>query len=107
MATVFASVEIFRGTEQWTTLPRWVNDVAALEHASHAARLLEPFKGLERSATSTEQRQMLDELQEVAHALFNDTAAFRDPGFGSGRTKESKDDTPASPVKEPLHKSTI
>ncbi|MBL8472397.1 MAG: phospholipase D family protein [Rhodocyclaceae bacterium] len=97
-ATVFASVEIFCGTEQWATLPRWVNDVAALEHASHAARLLEPFKGLERSATSTEQRQMLDELQDVAHALFNDTAAFRDPGFGSARTKESKNDTPASPV---------
>ena len=97
-ATVFASVEIFRGAEQWTTLPRWVNDVAALEHASHAARLLEPFKGLERSATSAEQRQMLDELQEVAHALFNDTAAFRDPGFGSARTKESKDDVPAAPV---------
>ena len=97
-ATVFASVQIFRGTEQWTTMPRWVNDVAALEHASHAARLLEPFKGLERSVTSTEQRQMLDELQEVAHALFNDTAAFRDPGFGSARTKESKDDVPAEPV---------
>ncbi len=97
-ATVFASVEIFREAEQWTTFPRWVNDVAALEHASHAARLLEPFKGLECSATSTEQRQMLDELQEVAHALFNDTAAFRDPGFGSARTKESKDDAPASPV---------
>lgn len=97
-ATVFASVEIFRGAEQWATQPRWVNDVAALEHASHAARLLEPFKGLERSATSTEQRQMLDELQEVAHALFNDTAAFRDSGFGSARSKESKDDTPAAPV---------
>lgn len=97
-ATVFASVQIFHGTEQWTTMPRWVNDVAALEHASYAARLLEPFKGLERSATSTEQRQMLDELQEVAHALFNDTAAFRDPGFGSARTKESKDDVPAEPV---------
>jgi len=41
---------------------------------------------------------MLDELQEVAHALFNDTAAFRDPGFGSARTKESKDDVPAEPV---------
>jgi hypothetical protein len=97
-ATVFASVEIFRGAERWMTLPRWVNDVAALEHASHAARLLEPFKGLERNATSTEQRQMLDELQEVAHALFNDAAAFRDPGFGSASSKESKDDTPTAPV---------
>lgn len=97
-ATVFASVEITGGTEQWTTLARWVNDVAALEHASHAARLLEPFKGLERSANSAEQRQMLDELQEVAHALFNDTAAFRDPGFGSTRANERKDNAPASPV---------
>ena len=97
-ATVFARMEISGKGKHWTTLPRWLNDVAALEHASHAARLLEPFKGLERSATSSEQRQMLDELQEVAHALFNDTVAFRDPGFGSRRTNESKGDTPASPV---------
>lgn len=96
--TVFACVQIFRGAEQWKTLPRWVNDVAALEHASHSARLLEPFKELERSATSAEQRQMLNELQEVAHALFNDTAAFRDPGFSSGRTDKSKVETPAAPV---------
>jgi len=98
MATVFACVQISCGNEQWKTPPRWVNDVAALEHASHSARLLEPFKGLERSATSTEQRQMLDELQEVAHALFNDTAAFRDPGFGSGRTDKSRVETPVAPV---------
>jgi hypothetical protein len=97
-ATVFACVEVSAENEQWTTLPRWVNDVAALEHASHSARLLEPFKSLEQGGSSKEQRQMLDELQEVAHALFNDTAAFRDPAFGSGRTKEPKDDAPASPV---------
>jgi hypothetical protein len=97
-ATVFACLEISGEGKHWTTLPRWLNDVAALEHTSHTAPLLEPFKGLERSATSTEQRQMLDDLQEVAHALFNDTAAFRDPGFGSGRAKETKDNAPASPV---------
>ena len=97
-ATVFAIVKISRGDEQWNTLPMWVSDVAALEHASHSARLLEPFKGLERSATSSDQRQMLDDLQEVAHALFSDSAAFRDPGFGSGRIDKSKDGTPAAPV---------
>lgn len=97
-ATIFAFVKISRGTEQWRTLSMWVNDVAALEHASHSARLLEPFKGLERSATSSEQRQMLDDLQEVALALFNDAAAFPDPGFGYGRIDKSKDDTPATPV---------
>ncbi|WP_176300923.1 hypothetical protein [Burkholderia vietnamiensis] len=96
--TAFACVQISRGAAQWKTLPRWVNDIAALEHASHSARLLEPFKGLERSATSTEQRQILDELQEVAHALFNDLAAFRDPGFGSGRTDKPEEEAPAAPV---------
>ena len=97
-ATVFACVVVSRGDEQWKTQPRWVNDVAALEHASHSARLLEPFKSLERSTTSAEQRQMLDDLQEVAHALFNDTTSFRDPGFGSGRTEKAKEEAPAAPV---------
>jgi hypothetical protein len=96
-ATVFACVHISCGSEQWTTLPRWVNDVAALEHASNSARLLEPFKGLEHSTTSTEQRQMLDELQEVAQAIFNDTASFRDHSFGTTDCK-SKGDAPATPV---------
>lgn len=97
-ATVFALVAITRGDECWQTLPRWVNDVAALEHASHSARLLEPFKGLEREASSKEQRQMLDELQEVAHALFNDAASFRDPGAGSGRVDKANEVAPAAPV---------
>lgn len=97
-ATVFACVEISDGGERWVTLPKWVNDIATLEHASHSARLLEPFKGLEHSATSAEQRQMLQELQEVAHALFNDSAAFRDPGLGLGVSGKSKDNSPASPV---------
>ncbi len=34
----------------------------------------------------------------VAHVLFNDTAAFRDLGFGSGRPNKPKGDAPASPV---------
>lgn len=97
-ATVFASASITRGGDRWTTQTRWVNDIAALENASHAARLLEPFKGLERSASSAEQRQMLEELQEVAQALFNDPASFRDPGFGSGRTDKTKDEEPPAPV---------
>lgn len=97
-ATVFACVEISGDGKHWTTLPRWLNDVAALEHASHSARLLEPFKELECSTTPTEKRRVLDELQEVAHALLNDATAFRDLGFGSWRTQKTTDNTPASPV---------
>lgn len=96
-ATVFASATVAVGSDSWTTVPRWVDDIAALEHASHATRLLEPFKGLDRNASSAEQRQMLDELQEVAQALFNDTASFRDPSFGSVDRK-TKDEAPAAPV---------
>src|SRR5690606_4463285 len=53
----------------------------------------------ERSGSSAEQRQMLDELNEVAQALFNDAASFRDPGFGSDRRDEFKgEEQPAAPV---------
>ena len=61
------------------------------------ARLLAPFEGLDRNTSSAEQRQMLDELQEVAQALFNDTASFRDPSFGATERK-TNDDAPAAPV---------
>ncbi len=97
-STVFASICIRSGTKSWITTPRWVNDLTALQHASQAARLLEPFKGLERSTSSAEQRQMLDELQEVAQALFNDSASFRDPGFGSGRSGTKENDSSWVPV---------
>ncbi len=96
-ATMFASVIVTMGTDSWTTASRWVDDLAALEHASHSARLLEPFKALDRSTSSAEQRQMLNELQEVAQTLFNDPASFRDPGFGGGDRKK-KSDAPAEPV---------
>lgn len=97
-ATAFASAYIRQGDKDWTTPPRWIDDLTALQHASQAARLLEPFKGLERSASSAEQRQMLDELQDVAQALFNDFASFSDPGFGSGRNDKSKEEVPSAPV---------
>lgn len=92
-ATMFASVIVTLGAVSWMTGSRWIDDLAALEHASHSARLLEPFKALDRA----EQRQMLDELQEVARTLFNDSASFRDPGFGGGDRKK-KSDAPAEPV---------
>lgn len=100
-ATMFASVIVTMGADSWTTAFRWVDDLAALEHASHSARLLEPFKALDRSTSSAEQRQMLDELQEVAQTLFNDPASFRDPGFGGG-DRNRKSDAPAEPV-NPSH----
>jgi len=96
-ATVFASVVVTIGADTWAAGPRWVDDVASLEHASQAARLLEPFKGLDRNGSSAEQRQMLDELQEVAQALFNDTSSFRDPTFG-GTDRKTKGDAPSAPV---------
>ncbi len=96
-ATVFASVVVTMGTDTWATGTRWVDDVSSLEHASQAARLLEPFKGLDRTGSSAEQRHMLDELQEVAHTLFSDTSSFRDPTFG--RTdRKSKNDAHPAPV---------
>jgi hypothetical protein len=97
-ATVFASICIRHEAKSWITAARWINDLTALRHATQTARLLEPFKGLERNASSTEQRQMLDELHEVARALFNDTATFRDPGFSSERKSKSEEDRSSAPV---------
>lgn len=95
--TIYASVIVSVGSDSWTTSSRWIDDLAALEHASHSTKLLEPFKALDRSTSSAEQRQMLDELQEVAQTLFNDPGSFRDPGTGGGDRKK-KSDVPAEPI---------
>ncbi len=95
--TMFASLIVSTESDTFRTLPRWIDDIASLEHASHAARLLEPFKALDQGTTSTERRQILDELQEVAQTLFNDSTSFRDPGFG-GIDRKKKIDTPTEPV---------
>ncbi len=97
-STSFASVRVIAGASSWKTAPRWIDDLAALRHASQSARLLEPFKGLEHSATTAEQRQMLEDLQEVAQALFNDTAAFRDPGTGTAGDGKPDNEIAAPPV---------
>jgi hypothetical protein len=96
--TAFASVRLRQGDRIWTTPPRWIDDLSALRDAGQSAWLVEPFRGLERSATSAEQRQMLDDLQEVARTLFNDSASFPDPGFGPGRREKTDDGAPAAPV---------
>ncbi len=96
--TKFATVLVCREDTCWATGPRWINDLLALQHASQSARLLEPFNGLARSGSSAEQKQMLDELNEVAQALFNDAASFRDPGLSVDRRESKADQTPAAPV---------
>ena len=98
-ATSFAAIKVVQDDSSWITAPRWINDLSALQHASQAARLLEPFRGLERGGSSKEQRQMLNELNEVAQILFNDPASFRDPGFGTGGRKNPENhEPPSSPV---------
>jgi hypothetical protein len=53
---------------------------------------------LESSATIAEQRQMLDDLQEVAQALFSDFDSFRDPGFGTAPHPKKAGEVSAAPV---------
>lgn len=96
--TLFGRARITRDSESWTTAARWVDDLAGLRHASHSVRLLEPFNGLERGTTSAEQRQILGDLQEVAHALFSDTAAFRDSVSATVREKQTRGEPAAPPV---------
>lgn len=90
--TVFASARVTHDGQAWTTPPHWINDLASLEHASQAARLLVPFEGLSGSVTSGEQRAMLDDLREVARTLFHETASFRDPSFGKRHKEKLKED---------------
>lgn len=97
-ATVFASVRITLGDQTWSTLPRWIDDLTTLEHASQSARLIEPFRDLDRSTSSSEQRVMLDDLQEVARTLFHEEASFRDPAFGSARKDKSQPETISAPI---------
>ena len=96
--TTFASVHLRQGALSWTTSCHWINDVIALQHAALSGRLLEPFRGFDGNVTPSEQRQMLDDLQEVARTLFNDSASFRDPGLGAGREHKKMDEAGAAPV---------
>jgi hypothetical protein len=96
--TVFAFVKITLSDQSWSTLPRWIDDLTTLEYASKSARLIEPFRDLDRSTSSSEQRAMLDDLQDVARALFHETASFRDPAFGNARKEKPQLETTAAPV---------
>jgi hypothetical protein len=97
-ATAFGSVRLRLGDRAWWTPSRWIDDLGALQHASQSARLSEPFRGMDGAATPAEQRQVMDDLQEIAQALFNDPASFRDPGFGAGRDGKKDSEGSAAPV---------
>lgn len=96
--TSFASVCISRGNLAWCTQSRWIDDIAALHEATQAAGMLEPFNDFERASSSAEQRRMIDDLQEVAQALFNDGAFARDPAFGLDRKQDAVNEPPTTPV---------
>lgn len=92
--TTFASAIITKESRIWNTSIRWINDLSELVNASQSVRLLEPFKGLERTGTLAEQRLMLAELNEVAQSLFNDVSSLRDPAFSfdrKGKLKSEKE----------------
>lgn len=97
--TAFGTVCIEAEGERHVTIPRWLDDLTCLRNASQAARLITPFKAMETAATPTEQRLMLEDLQEVAHALFNDAGAFRDPGASDPGKQQAAaaDAAPVSP----------
>ena len=94
----FAAVYLDRGEGHWTTSPRWIDHLAELHHSTQAARFLEPIRGLENSASSSEQRRILDDLQTVAQALFTDFASFRDIGFGKAQEAPDAKEDAAPPV---------
>jgi hypothetical protein len=97
-SAVFASIRLERGQEHWVTNIRWIDHLAELHHSTQAARFLEPIKGLENTASSAEQRRILDDLQSVAQALFSDSATFKDTGFGIAPEVPQNPETPAPPV---------
>ena len=97
-SAAFASVRLQRGEQRWHTRIRWIDHLAELHHATQTARFVEFIKALDKSASSAEQRRILDDLQEVAHALFNDAAAFKDPGFGVVPKLTQDSEAPAPPV---------
>lgn len=98
-STQFAAARVHGEESSWTTAKRWINDVTALLNASQSARLLGPFKGLARSGSSAEQRQMLNDLSEVARTLFSESASFQDISFRPAPPKDSKgEQQPCAPV---------
>ncbi len=94
----FAKVQLDNGKQHWVTAPRWIDHLAELQHSTQATRFLEPIRGLDNTASSAEQRRILDDLQTVAQALFTDFASFRDIGFGKAQGATEQKEAPAPPV---------
>lgn len=94
----FAAVRLDRRYDHWTTGPPWIDHLAELHHSTQAARLLDPIRGLENTASSAEQRRILDDLQTVTQVLFTDFASFKDIGFGKAQEPPEAKEGPAPPV---------
>ena len=97
-ATAFGSVRLECDGQEWLTSARWIDHLAELRHSTQTARFLEPIRGLEDSASVAEQRRILDDLHQVAQALFSDSSAFRDSGFSVQVAVVQNSEGTASPV---------
>lgn len=96
--TAFGSVRLERDGQEWRTSARWIDHLAELRHSAQTARFLEPIKGLEDSASVAEQRRILDDLHQVAQALFSDSSAFRDTSFSVPAAAVQNSEVTAPPV---------
>lgn len=96
--TVFGYVEILSCGERYKTSLRWVDDLVSLRDANYSYRLALPFNEIERNPTPKEQQQMLEGLREIQQMLFNETAAFRDPGTNRKSIQKEEDASERPPV---------
>jgi hypothetical protein len=97
-AAAFGSVRLERDGQEWRTHARWIDHLAELRHSSQTARFLEPIRSLEDSASVAEQRRILDDLHQVAQALFSDSSTFRDSGFSVAPAALPDSEVTAPPV---------
>lgn len=85
--------------EIYQTPLHWVDDLDAINNASHVRHIMPTFGGLTGSRTSSEYEKVVSDLALISSSLFSESAAYNDPQLRRQKqTSEDGNQSPAEPV---------
>jgi hypothetical protein len=97
-ATTVVSARIEVGGKRWMTPLHWINDVTQLQRSMRSSRDVNPIRDMDFSGTLSEQRKVLEQLNEVARYLVSDYGHYVDPGRNRRVAENRQEEEPAKAV---------
>lgn len=97
-ASTVVSARIEVDGKQWLTPLHWINDVTQLQGSMRSSRDVNSIRDMDFSGSLSEQRKVLEQLNEVARYLVSDYGHYVDPGRNRRIIANQQEESPVKAV---------